>query len=374
MKKLLFVDDEPLVLDAFQRMLRPERLTWEIHTANSVASAIEIIARENFDAIVSDYAMPGRDGFSLLQEIRSNDPDLPFIFVTGSQDSTLKRSALELGATDLLTKPIEREDLLARLRNVLRLKEYQDAQKRYSAQLEETVLERTAELRASRHEIIWRLAKAGEMRDEDTGNHVIRVGCYCRAISEKLGCDQDFVQLIFLASPLHDIGKIGVPDTILLKQGKLTDEEWVVMRSHCRFGYEILGHDTKLMHVLEDWAPMGMADSTTRYTHPILDMAARIAISHHEKWNGSGYPNGLDGEDIPLEGRIVAIADVFDALGSERPYKRAFPEEKVLEILAEGRGTHFDPAVYDAFMAALPELRSIRDHFSDSMSEILEVA
>ena len=364
-RKLLFVDDEPNVLEAFIRMLRPERKEWDIRTANSADEALQLVAAEPVDAIVSDYSMPGRNGFYLLQTIRTIEPDLPFIIVTGNQDAGLKRNALELGATDLLNKPVDRDDLVARLRNVLRLKQYQDALKFHTTHLEELVQERTAELEASRHEIIWRLAKAGELRDEDTGNHVIRVGCYCRIIAEHLGLSKDFVRLIFLSSPLHDIGKIGVPDTILLKRGPLTDEEWSVMRSHCRHGAEILRQDTKLMQAIKDWAPAGTMDSNHRFTHPILEMASRIALSHHEKWAGNGYPHGLSGEDIPLEARIVAVADVFDALGSPRPYKPALPDEKVMEIMAEGRGTHFDPKVYDAFMRALPEIKQVREHFAD---------
>lgn len=374
-KTLLFVDDEPNVLEAFVRMLHPERHVWELRTVGSATEALDILASAQLDAIISDYHMPGQNGFALLQAVRSSDqPDVPFVIVTGSSEAGLKRTALELGATDLLSKPVEREDLLARLRNVIRLKECQDAIKSHNAHLEDLVEERTAELAASRHEIIWRLAKAGESRDEDTGNHVVRVALYCKIIAEKLQMEPKFVRLLFLSSPLHDIGKIGIPDSLLLKPGKLTDEEWSIMRTHCRIGTEILDQDAKMVAAVNKWAPESLANIRSRAENPILDMASRIALCHHEKWDGSGYPEGLAREDIPIEARIVAIADVYDALCSPRPYKAAMAEDKALEIIRSGEGKHFDPAVLAAFEEGLPDIREIRLQLADEIEPEAKVA
>jgi putative two-component system response regulator len=369
MKKLLFVDDEANILEGYERLLWPERRTWSLLKAGSVREATAILAEENVDAIISDYNMPGQSGFDLLTRVRATS-DIPLVIITGSAESGLKREALELGATDLLSKPVDREDLVARIRNVLRIKEYQDAIKEHNQRLEELVAERTAQLVASRHEIIWRLAKAAESKDEDTGNHVIRVGCYCRVIAEALEMPEEFVELIFLASPLHDIGKIGVPDRVLLKPGKLDDEEWKIMRSHAQVGANILCHDLEIVMAINGWAPASLANVPMQCHNPILEMAAEIAVAHHEKWDGTGYPNGISGEQIPITARIVAIADVYDALTSERPYKRAFTEEEALAIIDEGRGRHFDPRIVDAFYSGLPRIREIRAHFADHMKRV----
>jgi putative two-component system response regulator len=368
MKKILFVDDEPNVFEAFERMLRPERFVWDLHSASGVAEALAKMEEHEYDTIVSDYNMPGQNGFALLEAVRRSEAsaDIPFVIVTGSSDSSLKRIALELGATDLLSKPVQREDLVARLRNVLRLKEYQDAILGQNQSLEQLVDERTSQLAASKHETIWRLAKAAESRDEDTGNHVVRVGCYCRMISETLGMSDEFVQLIFLASPLHDIGKIGIPDRVLLKPAKLDPAEWEIMKTHAKLGAEILSRDLEIILGINAWAPASLANTPMVCDNPILEMAAVIALSHHEKWDGSGYPNGISGEDIPIAARIVAVADVYDALCSERPYKRAMPEEQALQIMEEGRGKHFDPTVLDAFLESLPRLREVRLQFAES--------
>jgi putative two-component system response regulator len=367
MKQILFVDDESHVLESFERMLRPERKNWKISTACGVAEALSEAARTDFDAIVSDYNMPGQDGFALLTEIRASvaTADIPFVIVTGNSDATLKRSALELGATDLLSKPVLREDLIARLRSCLKIKEYQDAIKVHTLELERLVEDRTADLIASRHEIIWRLAKAAESRDEDTGNHVVRVACYARFIAEALEMSEDFVKLIFLSSPLHDIGKIGIPDNILLKPGKFDAAERDVMNTHTLLGGEILGRNLEMLMAINEWAPASLANTPMLCDNPILEMASEIALAHHEKWDGSGYPNGLRGDDIPIAARIVAVADVYDALCSKRPYKVPMPEDRALDIIEEGRGSHFDPAILDAFLLSLPKIRQVRLHFAE---------
>jgi len=245
----------------------------------------------------------------------------------------------------------------------LRLKAYQDELKQQNDTLELKVRERTAELEESRLDIILRLGKAAEYRDEDTGNHIIRVGCYCRAIAEELQMEHDFIEKIFLTSPLHDIGKIGIPDSILLKRGKLTPDEFQVIETHCRIGQEILQQDPKgLKPFLELHRNHLLAH---KMDNPILKMAADIALYHHERWDGSGYPCRIRGTDIPLAARIVALADVYDALRSCRPYKPGFSEQKTLSILREEKGSHFDPMVYAAFEKVIDQFRAIHEHFSD---------
>ncbi len=364
---IVFVDDEPQVLEGFRRMLSCMDDEWKMTFVSSADAALGHVHAEPYDGIVSDLRMPGKDGFELLAELRSSEltKDIPVIIVTGAGEHDLKRRALELGATDLLHKPVDREDLLARIQSMLRLKSAQDELKRHNAMLEQKVRERTAELEASRLEIIWRLAKAGEYRDEETGNHVMRVGCCCRVLAQELGMDRGFVELVFLTSPLHDIGKIGIPDRILMNTGKLSPEAWRTMQGHCAIGAAILLQRAKGMEPFLAWQTADASEQTMCSDNLLLEMAARIARGHHEWWDGSGYPDGLAGEDIPLEARIVAVADVYDALGSTRPYKPAYPEDKVLAVMREENGAHFDPHVFAAFERSLDEFRSIRAQYSD---------
>jgi len=364
--KILFVDDEERFLDGLRRILYRDREKWDMHYATSVDEAMDKLKSEKFDTVVSDVNMPEKDGFDLLDEMAMDETlkNIPIIILTGNAEFKLKRKALEKGATDLLNKPVVVEDLRARIRNVLQIKEYQDQLKLQNENLELLVLQRTKELEESRVEIILRLAKAGEYRDEDTGNHVLRVGCYSRIIAENLGFDKDFANMIFLTSPLHDIGKIGIPDNILLKPGKLSDKEWKIMRRHCKIGEEILTHNPKGIKLFTTLGGSDICDFE-HMLNPLEKMSSTIAMAHHEKWDGSGYPNSLSGEDIPIEGRIVAICDVYDAISSERPYKKAFPEEVTLKILEEGIGKHFDPEVVNAFFESLDEIRAIRSQYSD---------
>ncbi len=366
-KRVLFVDDEPNVLDGLRRMLRAERARWDMSFVDGADAALNELRAAGFDAVVSDVNMPGKDGFALLAEIRTDERmrDVPVIILTGRSETDIKRQALNLGATDLLNKPVDTQDLIARLRSAIRLKTYQDELKDQNAILERKVEERTAELADSRLDIIWRLGKAAEYRDEETGNHVVRVGCCCRVIAEKLGADREFVELLFLTSPLHDIGKIGVPDAILLKRGPLNEDEWDVMKRHCAIGAEILREDSKVMNAFLAWRGGRTCGHNGNGQNPILKMASSIALTHHEWWDGTGYPAGLAGEDIPLESRIVALSDVYDALCSERPYKPAFPEAEALSIIRDEAGRHFDPAVCVAFGESLKELGAIRTELGD---------
>lgn len=365
-KSLLFVDDEERFLNGLRRILYKDRDIWEMSYANSVDKAIELLGEKKIDVVISDVNMPGKTGFDLLDEMAELEylKDIPVIILTGNAEYKLKRLALEKGATDLLNKPVIVEDLRARINNVLQLKQYQDQLKKQNEVLEHLVSQRTRELEDSRIDIILRLAKAGEYRDEDTGNHVLRVGMYCKLLAEQLGCDAEFVNMLFLTSPLHDIGKIGIPDSILLKPGKLDDEEWDIMRKHCQIGCEILTDKPKGLLGFED-AENNEYSHRSNVLNPLQKMSSAIAMSHHEKWNGQGYPAKLAGTDIPIEGRIVSISDVYDALSSERPYKKAFPEVKTLKIIEEGSGNHFDPTIVEAFFKSLDRIREVRTKYAD---------
>jgi len=371
-KRILFVDDDQAVLESLRRMLRRQRNVWEMTYVDHPATAWEQLLTKKFDTVVFDVKMPGISGLELLQRIgqTAKTRDVPAVMLTGLSDGALKRRALDLGAADLLNKPVEREDLLARLHSVLRLKSYQDELKAANGLLEQRVQERTEELSHSRLDIIWRLGKAAEHRDEETGNHVIRVGCISRVIAEALGKDHRFVETLFLAAPLHDIGKIGIPDTILQKRGPLGPGQWEVMRQHCVIGERILREDSRIRVAFHEWRGADSRTELEGFANPLLNMAASIALTHHEKWDGTGYPQGLLGEEIPIESRIVAIADVFDAVTSRRPYKGPQSEEEALRIIHETAGSHFDPNVYGAFMRALSEIQAIRKRFADK-AEVL---
>lgn len=368
-KQILFVDDEQPVLDALRRMLRSYRSLWEITCVNRAASAWELLLGHDFDAVVSDIKMPGMNGLELLDRIQHTErtKNIPVIMLTSLSNRQTKRQALDLGAADLLNKPVEPEDLVSRLRAALRLKAFQDRLKLHNRLLKRRVQQRTRDLVQARLDIIWRLGKAAEHRDDATGNHVIRVGCMSRAIAEVLGMDHEFIETLSLAAPLHDIGKIGVPDAILRKPGPLTPEEEELMKQHCRIGARILSGDCKARVAFREWQGLPAKATGESRGNPVLEMGATIALLHHEKWDGTGYPRGLRGEEIPLEAGIVAISDVFDAMTSERPYKARYDEDLAMHIIRENAKTHFVPEVYSAFMAAIPEIRSIRQRLGDDM-------
>jgi response regulator RpfG family c-di-GMP phosphodiesterase len=366
--KILFVDDEPHFLAGLCRMLRSESHEWEAEFVTSVDAALETVAGTRFDTVVSDVNMPGKSGFDLLAAMQQ-DPrtkNIPIIILTGNAESDLKRRALDLGATDLLNKPVQLEDLLARLRSVLRLKQYQDQLENQNQILEEKVRERTRELEYSRQDIIWRLAKAGEFRDPETGEHVMRVALCSRLLAQAAGLDGALTRQIFLTSPLHDIGKIGVPDEILRKQGSLPPAEMELMRRHCEIGEAILlEHPRGMKTMLESL--LGTAPDGLLPDADIMRVtAAEIAGGHHEKWDGSGYPRKLQGAAIPVPARIVAIADVFDALRSELPYKRPFDAERSVSIIAEAGGTHFDPELVEAFQTLVNQFEEVRAAFGEN--------
>ncbi len=365
-KNILFVDDDRAFLTSIKRSLESLSEQWNICFCTNADEAEEMIQTTNFDTVVIDAFMPSRDGFSLLKSLHDSESTkaIPIIIITGGGDDVLKHKALRLGATDLLNKPIHIDDLIARLNNTIKLKTYEDKLRHQNEILEEIVQQRTAELENTRLNIILRLGKAAEYRDEETGNHVLRVGCYSRAISEELKQSRDFGENIFLTSPLHDIGKIGIPDKILLKPGPLTDEERSIMERHCEIGADILINQPKGLEPFLRWHT---SDKKAKVTEtPLFKMAYDIAMCHHERWDGSGYPKGLKGLEIPLVARIVALADIYDALRSNRPYKQGYPEEKTLDIMRKQASSYFDPVIFHAFENITSTFDSICHMFVDS--------
>lgn len=366
-KRILFVDDEQNFLNGIRRMLRGERDAWDLHFALGAGEALEAAAESDFDVIVSDVSMPGKSGLDLLAELQQNPATArtPVVILTGNAESDLKRRALDLGAADLLNKPVGPEDLRARIRSVLRLKAYQDELQNYNALLEGRVRERTIDLENSRLDIVWRLAKAGEFRDEETGDHVMRVGWSCLAMARKLGMDEQTSERVLLTSPLHDIGKIGIPDSILLKPGALTGEERGAMERHCQIGAAILLEQPKgaRFHAqLRDVVPRAGSLSED---NAFLRMAAEIALNHHEKWDGTGYPEGKAGEAIPLPAQVCSAADVYDALRSKRSYKEAYTVDRSLDIIRGMEGSFFSPGLIEVFMGCVDEFEDIRAQYAE---------
>jgi putative two-component system response regulator len=351
--KVLLVDDEPIIVKTVRKHLK--LLGYEnFVTTTDATEAVSLVQRERPDVVILDISMPGVNGLQILQQIRSEKSFrfLPILMLSAESDVETRELALTLGATDFLAKPLQPTELAPRVRNAIALKTHGD-------DLEEKVRRRTIDLDVARLEALRCLARASEYRDDDTGHHVIRVGRYAAILGRALGLSADEVVLLEHAAQLHDVGKIGIPDSILLKPGKLTPEEFASIKQHCEFGKTIVAGSS-------DQATESVRFSTagSNCNSPILRMASVIAMTHHERWDGSGYPNGLAGAQIPIEGRITAVADVFDALSSERPYKRAFPREKCLAILAEGRGTQFDPAVLDAFFDHKAEIFNVQEQFA----------
>jgi putative two-component system response regulator len=351
--RILLVDDEPLNIKVARKYLSSAGYSDFCSTTSSL-EVLPLIMRGEPDLVLLDIVMPSFSGLDVLAAIRADEhlAHIPVVMLTAVEDREIKCQALSLGATDFLAKPVDASELISRVRNVLLVKSHYDDLRRHATDLQRMVADRTAQLEASHQNVVHCLARAAEFRDDDTGRHVIRVGCYAGIIAENLGWNQDDVKMIRQAAQLHDVGKIGIPDSILRKPGKLSADEIDVMRRHCGYGKQIFDSlSTSDNSVWRTHAELGqriLGDCTS----PVLQMAATIALTHHEWWNGLGYPIGLAGEDIPLVGRIAAVADVFDAVSTKRPYKPAFPLDKCFAILEEGRGTQFDPAVLDAFFGA----------------------
>ena len=358
---IAIIDDEAANVAIVRKYLSDIGYSKFVTTSNSV-EALSLIREHRPDLILLDIMMPHVSGIDILHALALEDDGAgPSILVmTSSSDARIKQICLGLGTDDFVHKPLDAIELTARVRNTLMQKRTRDRLAEQNAKLEEAVSRRTAELVRSREEIVHCLARAAERRDDDTGHHVLRVGRYVGVIARRLGMAEDRVGLLELAAQLHDVGKIGVPDSILFKPGKLDEQQIDVMRRHCTVGRQIIRPFTaEEQRTLRTHTRMG-AELLTVQRSPLLSIASRIAQTHHERWDGTGYPLGLAGEDIPLEGRMTAVADVFDALASKRPYKEPFPRQRCFEILEEGRGTHFDPACLDAFFAGAEEIIEIQ--------------
>lgn len=360
--KVMIIDDEPSTAIVVKKYLKTagfERLIVETDSTLAVDKIIE----EKPDILLLDIHMPSVSGIDILEQIRQieSTASTPVVFLTSSTDSQLRVKALNLGANDFLNKPVVVSELVARVRNTLLAKAHVDLLAGYSVQLEEQVESRTAELVASRREAIQCLARAAELRDDITGKHVIRVGRYAAIIARELGFPPQQVIDLEHAAQLHDVGKIGIPDAILNKPDGLTKQEYEMMKNHCRTGSRIISGEK----LDENKSLSQVRKIVDECSSPVMRLAALVAETHHEKWDGSGYPHGLAGDDIPLEGRITAICDVFDAISTKRPYKDAYPLEKCLEIILNGSGNHFDPAVVDAFFARRDEILQAFEELSD---------
>ena len=308
--------------------------------------------RDNIpDLVIVDYMMPDMDGLKFINAFRAlhGRNEIPVLMVTANDQKDIRYDALLGGANDFLTKPIDRIEFSARARNMLSLRSGQKFLADRAEHLASLVDEQTREIRDREKELIFRMSRAAEFRDPETGAHIQRMAHYSQVITRALGLDAKTQKLILEAAPMHDVGKIGIPDYILLKPGKLTPEEFEVMKGHARLGYELL------------------KDSGSE----TLRAGAEVAISHHEKYDGSGYPHGLQGNKIPIFGRIVAVADVFDALTSERPYKKAWTIEDACRFLENGRGSHFDPMCVEAFLACKDEILDIRLRFKDEEAPMI---
>jgi putative two-component system response regulator len=367
--KIMIIDDEPLVIRVVKRFLAGDGFT-NFVTVEDSRNAMDAISKENPDVVLLDIMMPNVTGLDILRE-RQKDQAMvlvPFIILSANSENQIKREALALGATDFLAKPVDASDLTVRVLNSLTVKRHHDHIANYANELENQVTLRTAQIERSREQIIHCLARAGEYRDNETGEHVIRVGKYCAVIAEELGFGASYCRQIELAAQLHDVGKIGIPDSVLLNPGKLNHAEFEIMKRHCNLGCQIMEPLAENENQrIREHANVG-SFIMEGVDSPMLELAAIIARTHHEKWDGTGYPNGLAGDQIPIEGRICCCADVFDALSSERPYKPKFPLQKCLEIMISERGTRFDQIVLDAFLKRLKDIERIRRTYNDEDS------
>ncbi len=342
--RILIVDDEPANLKLLQKLLN----THGYLNTELVDDAREVIAHYQMsrpDLILLDINMPHLDGYQVMEQLKALDDPLmpPIVILTAQHGKSYLLRALSSGARDFVTKPFDVSELLMRVRNLLDAQLAHRMMHDQKEVLEELVAARTEELRSTRLQVVQRLGMAAEYRDEETGSHILRMSHMSALLARAIGLSNTECELMLHASPMHDIGKIGIPDAILLKPGRFEPHEWETMKTHATIGGKLLaGDDSDLMR-----------------------MAREIALTHHEKWDGSGYPEGLSGEDIPMAGRIAALADVFDALTSNRPYKKAWKVEEATAFIGDNRGKHFDPMLVDAFLDRLPEILEIRYRFDE---------
>ncbi len=355
MTRILIVDDEPVIQRTLRRLL--VKAGYECTIANNGAEARQVLHEQACPLVLCDVNMPGESGIDLVGHIFRTYPDTATVMVSAEDDMSLATIALENGAYGYIIKPFGPTEVLINVYNALRRRNLEIENRTNRQRLERIVEARTIELkkaverleqadkevRRSREETIRRLARAAEFRDSETGDHIDRISRYSTVLAKRYGLTENECELLRMASPMHDVGKLGTPDAILLKPGRLTPAEFEIMERHTEIGYRIL------------------AGSRSE----LLDLAAIIALTHHERYDGSGYPKGLSGEDIPIQGRIVAIADVFDALTSERVYKAPIPVDQSVEMMRAERGHHFDPVLFDIFLDALPEFTEIRNRYPD---------
>jgi len=342
---ILICDDSISNVMVLEELLKTQGYE-SITTVTDPTKVIPLMLEKHFDLLLLDIEMPKMTGIEVMQQInesRLQHEYIPVLVLTGNQKTEIRNQALELGAFDYVLKPFDQTSVLLRVRNLLRVRAAYLAQSTMKEELEKRVVTRTHELEKATEILIKRLAQAGEMRDTDTGRHVLRVGKYARVMADGIGLPEEVSYMIEKAAPLHDLGKIGIPDSILLKKGKLTDDEREVMNSHAQMGSDLLSEHESML----------------------VQMAGSIALSHHERWDGGGYPRGLQGESIPIEGRITALSDVFDALTTIRPYKEAWTVDETIEYIKKMSGLQFDPVLVDVFIAKLDKILEIRSEYDD---------
>ncbi len=339
---IVAIDDEEFNLFLFQELAK--EIGFSIKGFVDPKEGLAFIESNQTDILFVDYMMPDIDGLEVIKRVHSIDPSVLIIMITAAgENRALKLKALEYGASEFLTKPIDGIEFQIRLKNLVSLKRAHNVLKDFNKVLKEEVKRATQEIVERELETIQSLSKAAEYKDRETGNHILRVAHYSKIVAKGYGFTEEDQDMIFFSSPLHDIGKVGIPDSILIKPGKLTKEEFELMKKHTIIGYNI------------------MHKSKNKY----LKTGAVIALTHHEKFDGTGYPKGLKGEEIPIMGRIVAIADVFDALTSVRPYKPAWPIEKAFDLISEERGKHFDPKLAEIFLNNKEKIEEIFQKFKD---------
>jgi putative two-component system response regulator len=345
--RILIVDDEPDVCVLISRWLTSEGYLCD--TANDGQMAVPLLEQTEFDLVVSDIMMPGMSGISLLKVGRSLFPNTAFVMVTALDDRSTAVLALDLGAYGYVIKPFDRNEILISVVNALERRRLTLLSQEYERSLEKKVEDRTRQVRQREEEIVLRLISAVGHRHDETGSHIRRIGQYSTAMAKCLGWKSESVQDIQLAASMHDVGKIAIPDAILLKPGSLTQDEFEVIKTHTIIGAEILdGLDA-----------------------PLLQMAREIALSHHEKWDGSGYPQGLVEDAIPESARIVSVVDMYDAMVNDRVYRPALPEGEAISLIKSGKGTHSDPRILDCFLDLLTEIRAIGEQIESEGSRKL---
>lgn len=343
-KTIVLIDDVHVNLTLLFHLVKRLEGYDSISFLNPV-EALEWCRENPHELVIVDYMMPDMDGIEFIKQLKKpgDGHNAPVLMVTANEHIAVRYQALEAGASDFLTKPIDKTEFTIRARNMLALYDTQQKLADKAHWLAEEVRKATEEIKSREYELIYRLSKAAEYRDPETGSHIKRMSCYSKHIAAQLGFSLAEQDLILEAAPMHDIGKVGTPDAILLKPDKLTPAEFGLMKEHSNIGYEILsGSSSRLMQA-----------------------GAVIALSHHEKYDGTGYPSGLKGQEIPIYGRIIAVADVFDALTSDRPYKHAWPLEEAVAFLEENRGKHFDPVCLDAFFKDWDNILAIRNQFNE---------